>query len=237
MKVFILAAGVGSRLSCVAEGRPKCMLRVGGKALIEWTLDRLAMYGLTDITLVTGFRADVIHEAIGARVRYRHNPFYRVTNSLASLWFARDLLTDEALVLNGDLFFEPRLLEAVLGESKSPVLFADTSRIVEADYRFALEGDRIVNYGKEIPVADTHAEYVGIARIAASDMAEFRARIESFVETERYSKWWEDALYSLIPEGRPVYSNDVAGTFWAEADFVHDYERILAWVAAHPERA
>jgi L-glutamine-phosphate cytidylyltransferase len=231
MKTFILAAGLGTRLSRANQGRPKCLLPIAGKPLIEWMLDRLDSRGLTDVTVVTGFRADAVHAALGARVRYRHNPYYRVTNSIASLWFARDLLTEESLVLNGDLFFEPRLLDVALDSERSPLLLADTSRIEEADYRFGLEGERIVAYGKELTVAETDAEYVGVARIGAADVTAFRDRIEALVDAEGYGKWWEDSLYSFIPEGRPVYHADVAGIFWAEADVVADYERILRWSA------
>jgi choline kinase len=234
MKVFILAAGIGSRLSRASQDRPKCLLPLGGRPMICWMLDRFERHGLNDVTLITGYKRETIVAELGDRVRYRHNPFFRVTNSIASLWFARDLLTGPALIVNGDLFFEDRLLDLVLGDTRSPVLFADTSRTVGADYRFRLEADRIVGYGKDIPDAETHAEYVGIGRVAAADMPAFRTRLEKLVEGEHHDKWWEDVLYSWIPEKRSVFASDVKGVFWAEADFVQDYERILKWISEHP---
>jgi choline kinase len=235
--VFILAAGVGTRLSRLAQGRPKCLLEVGGRTLISRMVDRLRQHGLRDITLVTGFRRELIHEELGEKVNYRHNPFYHVTNSIASLWFARDLLEDDSVVANGDLFYEDRLLDCLLEDPREAVMLADTSRIEVADYRFRLEGERIVGYGKDLPNSQTDAEYVGMALIRRPFVGRFKSRLERLVDTQNTGMWWEDALYSFIPEGVPIYHRDVAGTFWAEVDYVEDYERILSWLSDRRQHA
>jgi choline kinase len=232
MRVFILAAGVGTRISRIAQGRPKCLLEMGGGTLIRQMIDRLHRHGLTDITLVTGYRHELIEQELGGRVAYRHNPFYHVTNSIASLWFARDLLEGDILVTNGDLLFEDRLLDAVLADPREVVMLADTTRIEGADYRFQFAGDRIVGYGKEIPDGETHGEYVGIASVRAGFLPRFKRRLEEMIARQDSGKWWEDVLYSFIPEGVPIRYRDVAGTFWAEVDYVEDYDRILSWIAA-----
>jgi len=231
MRVFILAAGVGTRLSRIAQGNPKCLLRIGEGTLIRQMIACLHSRGLTDITVITGFQHALIEQELGDLVRYRHNPFYHVTNSIASLWFARDLLAGDVLITNGDLFYEDSLLDAALADRRDAVMLADTSRIKGADYRFQFDGDRIVGYGKEIPDEETHGEYVGIASLRASFLPLFRRRLEDLVGRQETGKWWEDVLYSYIPEGIPIHYRDVAGTFWAEVDYVEDYDRILSWIA------
>lgn len=231
MKVFILAAGVGTRISRIAQGKPKCLLEMGGGTLIRQMVTRLRRRGLTEITLVTGYRHELIEQELGDLVGYRHNPFYHVTNSIASLWFARDLLEGDVLITNGDLFYEDSLLDTVLADRRDAVMLADTSRIKGADYRFQFDGDRIVGYGKEIPDEETHGEYVGIASLRASFLPLFKRRLEELVARQETGKWWEDVLYSYIPEGVPIRYRDVAGTFWAEVDYVEDYDRILNWIA------
>lgn len=231
MKVFILAAGVGTRISRIAQGKPKCLLEMGDGTLIRQMITRLHNHGLTDITLITGYKRELIEQELGGLVRYRHNPFYHVTNSIASLWFARDLLEDDVLVTNGDLFYEDRLLDAILADRREVVMLADTTRIAGADYRFRFDGDRIVRYGKDIPDEQTHGEYVGIASVRASFLPLFKRRLEELIARQETGKWWEDVLYSFIPEGVPIHYRDVAGTFWAEVDYVEDYDRILEWIA------
>lgn len=234
MRVFILAAGVGTRLSRIAQGIPKCLLEIGGGTLIRQMIARMHSRGLTDITVITGYQHTLIETELGDLVRYRHNPFYHVTNSIASLWFARDLLEGDVLITNGDLFYEEPLLDVVLADQRDAVMLADTSRIKGADYRFQFNGDRIVGYGKEIPDGETHGEYVGIASVRASFVPLFRRRLEELVARQETGKWWEDVLYSYIPEGVPLHYLDVARVFWAEVDYVEDYERILSWIARKP---
>jgi choline kinase len=194
-------------------------------------IGRMHSHGLTDITVITGYQHALIEKELGDLVRYRHNPFYHVTNSIASLWFARDLLEGDALITNGDLFYEEHLLDAALADSRDAVMLADTSRIKGADYRFQFDGDRIVGYGKEIPDDETDGEYVGIASVRARFLPQFRRRLEELIARQETGKWWEDVLYSFISEGVPINYRDVAGIFWAEVDYVEDHERILDWIA------
>ena len=231
MKVFILAAGSGTRLSRFTEGKPKCMIKVGEKTLIRRMIERLHAHGLKDITLVTGYRKELIHEELGDQVRYRHNPFYHVTNSIGSLWFARDLIEGDVLITNGDLFYEDKLLDAVLDEKRDVAMLSDSTRIKDADYRFRVEDDRIVGYGKDIPVEKTDAEYVGMAVIKKNFIERFNRRLGDMIDAQKADKWWEDVLYSFIPEGVPIHYRDIAGTFWAEVDYVEDFNRIMDWCA------
>lgn len=231
MRAFIMAAGVGSRLSTFSNHRPKCLLKVGGRTLLSRMLDLLASRGITDVTVVTGYRADLVEQEVAGRARCLHNPSYLSSNSIVSLWHARDLLEGDVLVTNGDLFYEEALLDRLLADRRDRVMVADSTRIEDADYRFTLEGDRIVGYGKNIPVERTDAEYVGMAKIGASFLPAFKERLLQLVGAGQGHHWWEDALYSMIPEGVPVYSHDVAGVFWGEVDYVKDFERIQCWAS------
>jgi len=233
MKVFVLVAGVGTRISRFAQGLPKCLLKVGETSLIRQMVDRMYQHGLRDITLVTGYKNHLIEKELGDRVSYRHNPFFHVTNSISSLWFARDLLEGDALITNGDLYYEDRVLDLMLTEKRDVMMLSDKTRIQEADYRFKLDGDRIVGYGKDIPNEETDAEYVGMAVIKKSLMPSFKKRLEELISKQDSNKWWEDVLYSFIPEGTSIHYRDVGGAFWAEVDYVEDYERIFRWVNEH----
>jgi len=233
MKAFIMAAGAGTRLMRVSQNQPKCLLKMGEKTLITRMLDLLEERNITDVTVITGYRADLVRREVGNRARFVNNPFYHVTNSIASLWFARDQLEGEALFANADLFFEPMLLDMLLTEKRDRVMLCDSTRIIDADYRFTLDGDRLVGFGKEIPVERTDAEYVGMARVSAAFMPAFLKRLVDLIETQNAGKWWEDVLYSFIPEGQPVFTRNVAGIFWGEVDYVEDYDRIITWVNTH----
>ena len=229
MKVFILAAGRGTRISRFLSGKPKCTVDIGGIPLIRYTVELLQSRGITDIAISLGYRADVIKEVLkGCGVTYYINPFYDVTNSIASAWFAKDFLTgDDILIMNGDVYLEAALLDRILEEQGSPVMYADESRRETADYKFFYEDGILRKYGKELEGDDITGEYIGIGRFSKDFMPDFLRRMEEMIGRQEHQVWWENVVYSMCSE-RPVYVKDVGGMFWAEVDYIEDYDRILA---------
>ena len=229
MKVFILAAGRGTRISRFLSGKPKCTVDIGGIPLIRYTVELLKSRGIKDIAISLGYRADVIKEVLkGCGVTYYINPFYDVTNSIASAWFAKDFLTgDDILIMNGDVYLEAALLGRILEEQGSPVMYADESRRETADYKFFYEDGILRKYGKELAGDDITGEYIGIGRFSKDFMPDFLRRMEEMIGRQEHQVWWENVVYSMCSE-RPVYVKDVGGMFWAEVDYIEDYDRILA---------
>ena len=58
-------------------------------------------------------------------------------------------------------------------------------------------------------------------------MPDFLRRMEEMIGRQEHQVWWENVVYSMCSE-RPVYVKDVGGMFWAEVDYIEDYDRILA---------
>lgn len=237
MKAIILAAGRGTRISRHIDGKPKCTVPLDDSTtLIEHSVDLLLRNGIGKIVLVLGYRGEVIRSVLGERpVEYRYNPFYDVTNSIASLWFSRDEFEsdDRYILMNGDVFLSEEAIDLILAERRSPVLFYDVLRREEADYKFLCDGDRLVKYGKDLSLEETTGEYIGCASFDASFAAKFTERLSVLVESQQHSLWWENVLYSMAEEC-PIFTRDVEGSFWGEVDYIEDYERIRAFVQEHP---
>ena len=122
------------------------------------------------------------------------------------------------------------MLEKLIEIPKSPLFLSDSSRIDNADYRFYWENDRLLKFGKELSNEETSGEYVGIAKIEKKDMKIMRAQLEYLIDKGEYNMWWEDVLYSLVETNKPIYIEDINGSFWAEVDFIEDYERIKEFI-------
>ena len=107
MKYIFLVAGKGSRLQPLTLNHPKSMFRLDSQTtLIQRMIGLIRKYdSKADIVVVTGHMHRSIENAIeGVTIVY--NPFYAVTNSIASLWFAREHLDSDNLVLiDGDIKF------------------------------------------------------------------------------------------------------------------------------------
>lgn len=233
MKVMILAAGRGTRISKLIGDIPKCTVNVGGEPLISRTVDMLRRFGVREIGICLGYKHEAVSRAIaGKGVREFVNPFYHVTNSIASLWFASDFLQgDEDLVIcNGDVFWTEEIFRKIQRSDRDIVMLADRKRVDDGDYFFRTRDGVLLAYGKDLPREKRDCEYVGIAKIGASAIQEFVKRLDRMIDAQQCDKWWENVLYSMVEE-RPVYVEDVGSAFWAEVDFIEDYQRILDYVA------
>lgn len=118
MKVIILAGGKGTRLPHSAKNKPKCLVEVNGKSILQHQLDFLAKHGLTDIRLSLGFRAEQVIEYL-KMVRLAHHKVFHVKHpgrnidyvienkplgTGGAIKFASHDLKDDFMVLNGDIF-------------------------------------------------------------------------------------------------------------------------------------
>ena len=239
MKALIMAAGMGSRISRHLSGKPKCCVKINDQELIQYTFDLLNRKGINDIAIVTGYGEQCILEALKSfKFKKYTNHFFDVTNSLASAWFAVDYLNDkdDMIVMNADVFVEEQVIDVLLNESMSPVFLSDSSRISEADYKFNWSDNKLINYGKELSPEETTGEYVGIARINKNHVAFMKTKLQMFINEQQHGLWWEDLFYRSLSE-QNVFVKNINGLFWAEVDYIEDYERIQAYLSAKKQSA
>lgn len=229
MRALILAAGRGTRISRYLSGKPKCTVDIGGVTLIENTVKQLMKFGIDKIGIIVGYNHDAIEEVLKDydNVELFYNPFFDVTNSIASAWFAKSFFgNDDMIIMNGDVYLEEKLLDFIMKEKSNPVIFSDETRREEADYKLFYENNILVKYGKDLKGNDITGEYIGVAKIGREFIETFLSKLNELIENQNHSVWWENVLYELSNK-YPINVTDVKGMFWAEVDYIEDYERIL----------
>ncbi len=238
MKAILLAAGRGTRIARNVERVPKSTLPIDGVPLIRRSVE-LLQEAKMECVVCTGYEEGKIKEAMSEldNITYCYNPFYDITNSIASIWFAREYMDDDMLVMNADVFFSKEILEQIIADKRNPVMAIDYSRTAEGDYFFYTSMDgRIEKYGKGLPIEQRNCEYVGMAKIRKSFLPKFIGRMEELIRNQHYNVWWENILYSFTDnKEEDIYTMDVSGRFWAEIDYFDDYARILDYVAKQKE--
>jgi phosphoenolpyruvate phosphomutase len=108
---LVLAASRGSGLDAVTADRPKVMLPIAGKPLLRWLVDGFKRENINDITVVGGYRADVIDRA---GIKLVVNERYAQTDELASLACGIESLDSDAVISYGDLLFRSYVLRDLL---------------------------------------------------------------------------------------------------------------------------
>lgn len=125
-KALILVAGLGTRLKPLTTELPKCLAEVNGISILMNNLIHLWANGFQEVVVVTGYKDLLIQNRIGNQfktmnIQYIRNPLYHLTNNMYSLWLARHHLTDSdgVMLIEGDLFFEPAVLERVMNTDQN----------------------------------------------------------------------------------------------------------------------
>lgn len=230
MRAILMAGGVGSRISRVID-KPKSTLEIKDTTIIAHTVELLLKNNI-EVAVVVGYRKEDIFEALkGYDVSYFYNPFFRVTNSSGSLWFARDFLSeDEDVILaNADVYWEQPILDVLLNDGHDRVMLGDRSRAKMGDYFFNVKNGYLADYGKELSPDNRNCEYVGFAKIRKNAVGHFKRMLDKLISEEKYNLWWENVLYENL-ESVPVYVEDVSALFWAEVDYIDDYNRIQKYL-------
>ena len=224
----ILSAGQGKRLSPLTDSRPKCLVPVAGRPILEWQLYALAEAGVDEIAVVTGFCADAVDAMlkttnVSANVRTIYNPFYSVADNIGSCWAARDLIGSDTLLLNGDTLFETAIVLQVLERATAPIsVTIDSKATYDADdMKILREGGLLTAIGKtlETPV---DGEAIGMIRFQQGGGDRFVAAMSATLRDPASLKRWYLSIIDALAREGDVGVVSIEGLTWSEIDFPHD---------------
>lgn len=234
MRAVILTAGSGERLREVTGDRPKCLAQVAGITLLDRQMRALRGCGVTNIAVVTGYQAMDVRRACGPAIDYVHNERFAETNSLYSLWLARELLRDGFVVLNCDVLFHPQLMLDLLTSRYEDALLVspacDDAAYEEEEMKVSVRCGRVVDMSKEMPPADADGENVGIAKFSAAGAAVLVEEMTALVDAGTLRAWLPEA-FRRFSARRTLHAVDPRGFPWIEIDSPQDYWRACTQVA------
>ena len=223
IQAVILAAGMGTRL-----GRPfpKPLTPLSdGRTIMEQQIDNLRQVFGADvrITTVVGFKLDLILEAF-PDVTYIYNEAYDQTNTNRSLLKALRLSTDGGVLwMNGDVVFDPQVLEKVsdLMEADTSLICVDTAVVGDEEVKYTVDDDGYVDELSK-QVVNARGEAVGINFVSASDKPTLIDRLSECSDADYFERGIELAISHDSMRVIPV---DIGEFFAVEVDFEEDLTR------------
>jgi len=187
MRLIVLAAGLGSRLAPLTDDRPKCLVELGGRPLLRWTLSAAAACGIGEVVAVGGYRAQQLRDY---DVTLVENPDYATTNMVHSLLAARDFFGDGFIMSYGDIAYAPGVLSRLLAAPPGVAVTVDRGWL---DYwrrrfddplsdaetlRFAPGGGLAEIGAKPRSLAEIEAQYIGLVSFKGPGVAALLRALE-----------------------------------------------------------
>lgn len=242
--LVVLCAGRGTRLEPLTAERPKCLVPLHGRPLLEWQLAAAREAGLTRVVLAGGYRAEALHGLQGGPgPRVHVNPDWATSNMVETLFSVREAIEGELVLSYGDIVYRPEVLRALLAAP----LDAGVAVVVDRDWRaywaarFAdpladAETLRIDPAGRLLEIGqrprsldEVEAQYIGLTRwsepawraaLALFEAARAGARANPWPRAPRL--WYvTDLLQTLVDEGQAPLAVQVPGG-WLEVDTPRD---------------
>lgn len=231
MKALIMAAGKGSRISDNINGVPKSTLPLSdGTPVIRRIVQNMLLSGIQPCVCV-GYQQEKVREVLmGLDIQYYVNPFYEVTNNIATLWFAKEVLCDEDIILtSADLYYPKEFLNLLKESNAELTMLVDSTRITSGDFYFHVNDYGFINeYGPDVPLDKRKYEYMGLLKICKDRIQDLKKRMEYYIMHGKYNMYFEDLVISMnIKDHVPISFVDVQGSFWKEFDVYEDYLDIL----------
>ena len=230
----ILAAGMAKRLRPLTDTKPKCLLEVAGRTLLERTVDAMRQAGITEFVVVTGYRADQIRDFLtvhypqsAIHFHFLHNADYEHNNNIYSLWMSGQVVRDkEFLLMDSDILCDPAAVVRIAKEQES-ALAVNRHELGEEEMKVVVDADcRITEISKTCRPEDAMGESVGIEHVTPDySQALFRELDQMITNEGLIDIFYERAFERLIPQGHTFRVVDTTSYFSYELDTPEDFER------------
>jgi phosphoenolpyruvate phosphomutase len=236
-RAIVLAASRGSALAELTDERPKTMIEIAGRPILQHVVDAYNAAGVKNISVVRGYRKESVNLP---NLRYVDNDDYAETSELVSLGMALDVDPDDItdlLVSYGDVLFSPFLLE-MIEEPEEPFAI-----IVDTDWRDSVNRGRAADYvsctepysrhvfqrhilltaaGERLDESQIHGEWTGLLRVSSAAIPAFRDAVAGLLKTPegRMAKL-HHLLDELVKRGNPIRVLFTNG-HWLDVDSLDD---------------
>lgn len=241
MKVLILGAGQGKRLLPLTEQVPKALLDIHGRTLVERQIDAFVPCGIKEFVVITGYGSAMMTAMLneiegrnpGVSIRTVFNPFYSVADNLASCWMARLEMDGEFIQVNGDNLFRAAMIEQLLKAPEAPVNVAinQKDQYDTDDMKVMLDGDRLTEIGKTLPIEAVTAEAIGIYHFSEEGAKLYRDVLDKAMHDQSGLKQWFPSAVGTLAKLIEVKVCPVSDHEWCEVDFPVDLQHARQLVA------
>ena len=235
---------MAKRLRPLTDTKPKCLLKVGERTLLERTVRAMQQAGITEFVVVTGYRGEQIRGFLETSISsstsstsdtsttsphftFLHNTDYEHNNNIYSLWMAGEVVRGrEFLLMDSDILCDPAAVVAIAKQEES-ALALNRHECGEEEIKVIVDADQhITEINKTCNPKDAIGESVGIEKMTAEySTALYRELDQMIVKEGLIDVFYERCFERLIPQGHTFKVVDTTHYFSYELDTPEDFQR------------
>ena len=229
MKALILNSGMGSRMGVLTKEHPKCMTEIiHGETILSRQLKQLSDMDIKNVVITTGYYDNVLAEYcreldLPLQIQFVHNPRYKDTNYIYSIYCAKDYLDDDILLMHGDLVFDDGVLESVIDSVESCMTVSSTMSLPEKDFKAVVDNGYVKKVGIEF--FDNALAAQPLYKLKKEDFNKWMGKITEYCESGNTSVYAENALNELGGQCN-IKVLDVKDELCAEVDNPEDLKKV-----------
>ena len=241
MKAVVLAAGKGTRLKPLTNTKPKHLIPVGGKPILEHVLLTLKKAGIHEIYVIVGYKAEMIKDKfsdgsnLGLKIEYIVQP--KLLGTADAIKTAQPYVDENFLVVYGDLLFTPKAIVNILRahkQSKPSVTMAVTPVANPERYGVVkLEEGWVIDLVEKPPRGRAPSNFVNAGIYVFSE--EIFEKIAKTKPSPRGELEVTDSLKLLMSEGRKVLAEEIPRNEWIDTGYPWNLLEANEWILKHME--
>lgn len=225
MKALILAAGLGTRLYPLTNDRPKAMVTVNGKPILFKQIDNLLENGITDITIVAGYKADILKKKVFSNysgINIIESKDYAVTNNMYSAYLGMKTMFKNGtwepfLMMNADVFFDASIIAELIKDERENLIVVDIGTYNEESMKVIKRDERISKISKQIAIEDARGCSIDVYKFGIEGGRAFGSQCTKYIEEKKELQRWSEVALNDILNDVTFHECQLKGR-WIEID-------------------
>lgn len=206
MKALILAAGLGTRLAPLTDECPKSLVPVNNKPILLKQIENLHQNNVTDITIVSGYKADVLKKVVYdlySDINIIESVNYATTNNMYSAYLGIKAMFPDGEVkpfymMNADVFYDASVIASLSKDSRPNLIVVDIGCYIDESMKVMEEGEKIVAISKNIMPEDALGCSIDVYKFDSDGGKAFFDDCVDYIEKKKELKLWSEVALNDI---------------------------------------
>jgi len=222
MEAVILAAGVGSRLRPLTDRRPKCLVEVGYKSILQWQIEAYRSIGVDKVIVVAGYRSEQVQSLcsrldLSGLIQVVENREYATTNNMFSFALALKEVSGPCFVSNGDVVFDHEILHLMICDPYPDLIAIQRNTYNEESMKVIVRDGYIRSISKTIGADESYGVSIDVYKFGVQTLKALEQSIQRFLTRGERNLWTEAAINDVAPRCQ-IRPFDIGTLRWVEID-------------------